>query len=155
MVDSDGMPYIVPLNFGYENRSLYFHSAREGRKIDILRTNSRVCIEFCPDHELVLGDGACECTMKYRSVIAFGRASIVEDDAGRRAGYDILMRQYKPGPYGIVGRNPRGFDSASEPQGIGPTEQGQWRYVYKEKSLAKSLIIKVEVDSMTGKMSGY
>lgn len=126
MVDSDGMPYIVPLNFGYENRSLYFHSAREGRKIDILRTNSRVCIEFCPDHELVLGDGACECTMKYRSVIAFGRASIVEDDAGKRAGYDILMRQYKPGPF-----------------------------EYKEKSLAKSLIIKVEIDSMTGKTSGY
>ena len=38
-------PYVVPLNYGYRNGCIYFHCAREGRKIDILKKNDRVCIE--------------------------------------------------------------------------------------------------------------
>ncbi|HNU36390.1 MAG TPA: pyridoxamine 5'-phosphate oxidase family protein, partial [Methanomassiliicoccales archaeon] len=41
MVD-DGKPYIVPMNFGYRNGCLYFHCAKEGRKLDVLRENPKV-----------------------------------------------------------------------------------------------------------------
>ena len=46
MVDG-GAPYVVPLNYGYEikdgNLIMYFHCAKEGRKIDILKRNNKVC----------------------------------------------------------------------------------------------------------------
>ena len=49
MVDK-GLPYVIPLNFGYkiEDNSLvlFFHSAREGRKIDILKEYNAVCFEM-------------------------------------------------------------------------------------------------------------
>ena len=41
---SDGeKPYIVPMNFGYKDNSLYLHSASEGEKIDILKSNNNIC----------------------------------------------------------------------------------------------------------------
>ena len=45
LYDAD-YPYIVPLNYGYESGALYFHSAKEGKKIDLIRKNSRVCFEI-------------------------------------------------------------------------------------------------------------
>ena len=49
----DGQPYIVPLNFGYDGRFLYFHAAPEGRKIDIIKRNNRVGFEFDILHDIV------------------------------------------------------------------------------------------------------
>lgn len=52
-------PYIVPLCFGYYDGVLYFHSAREGRKLDALRRNGRVCFEISVDQGIVIsGDPA-------------------------------------------------------------------------------------------------
>ena len=48
MADTDGTPYVIPMNFGYKDGSLYLHSAQEGRSISILNRNPRVCISFCP-----------------------------------------------------------------------------------------------------------
>ena len=49
MVD-DGEPYLLPLNFGYACEggafSFFCHSAREGRKLDILRKNPTVAFEM-------------------------------------------------------------------------------------------------------------
>jgi len=69
-------PYIVPLCFGYKNDNLYFHSAGEGKKLEMLRKNKYVCFEMDIDHELVRADLPCESEMKYRSVIGFGQASL-------------------------------------------------------------------------------
>jgi len=44
-LSEQGSPYVVPLCFGYDGESLYFHCAREGRKLDILRQNDKVCLE--------------------------------------------------------------------------------------------------------------
>jgi len=66
MCDED-MPYIVPLNFGYTLTdgvlTLYFHCAPEGRKVDILRRNPRVCFEMDIPRELTTGDIACAYSM--------------------------------------------------------------------------------------------
>ena len=48
MADTDGTPYVIPMNFGYKDGTLYLHSAQEGRSISILNRNPRVCISFCP-----------------------------------------------------------------------------------------------------------
>ena len=119
-----GMPYVVPLCFGYDNGALFFHSAKEGKKIEILRRNSRVCFEFDIAPEVKTGKSACAWGMKYRSVIGFGRALFVEDPEERRKALDSIMRQYADGDF-----------------------------EYSEKSFGKALVIKVEIKSMTGKKS--
>jgi hypothetical protein len=94
-----GVPYIIPLCFGYEKSTLYFHSAIEGRKLEILRKSARVCFEMDVDSELVkTGD---RCTMKYRSVIGFGNASFIETSEDKRKALDLIMKHYhqEPIPY--------------------------------------------------------
>ena len=120
----NGTPYIVPLCFGYKDNSLYFHSAKEGRKIEILKRNNEVCFEFDDNLEVQAGKAACDWGMKYRSVIGYGRASFVEDSEEKRKALDVIMAQYADGVF-----------------------------EYSEKVLGKALVIKVEIESMTGKKS--
>ncbi|MBC8392589.1 MAG: pyridoxamine 5'-phosphate oxidase family protein [Deltaproteobacteria bacterium] len=117
-------PYIVPLSFGYKDNALYFHSAAEGKKIDILRKNKNVCFEFDVGSEIKTGKTACEWGMKYRSVIGFGNASFLEDPDSKQAALDIIMHQYS-----------------------------DETFAYSEKILKKTLVIKVEITHMTGKQS--
>lgn len=124
---ADNMPYIVPLSFGYKNKALYFHCAREGKKLDIIRQNNNVCFEMDTDQDVILGEKACGGSVKYKSVIGYGKATIIDDDNSKRHGLDILMKQYS----------------------------GQESFEYDEKSVANCYIIKVEIESMTGKISGY
>ena len=59
---------------------LYFHSALEGKKIEIIHSNPEVSFQVITDSKLVTGQNACEdWTMKYRSVVGNGYASIIED----------------------------------------------------------------------------
>lgn len=130
-LSDDGQPYIVPVNFGYEDGVIFVHSAPEGRKIDIIRKNPRVCFEVDVDLELVKAEAACDWTAHYESVIGFGRASITEDDASKRRGLDVIMRHY-----------------AAEGAGA-----GDGAYAYKDAALNKMVIIRVDIESMTGKRS--
>jgi nitroimidazol reductase NimA-like FMN-containing flavoprotein (pyridoxamine 5'-phosphate oxidase superfamily) len=119
-------PYIVPLCFGYEDNTLYFHSAHEGKKLDMLRKNNNVCFEIDTDYELVKGKKACDCSMKYRSVIGFGKAELVEDIESKRRALNIIMQNYLEGSF-----------------------------EYPEESIENTVIIRVEIESMTGKKLGY
>jgi len=67
---SDGnVPYIVPLCFGYKDRTLYFHSAAEGKKIELIKKNPNVCFEFDHNVEVVRAEKPCSWGMKYQSII--------------------------------------------------------------------------------------
>ena len=120
----DGSPYIVPLCFGYKDNSLHFHSAKAGRKIEILKRNNEVCFEFDDNLEVQAGEAACDWGMMYRSVIGYGRASFIEDPEEKRKALDIIMAKYADGAF-----------------------------EYSEKALGKALVIRVEIESMTGKKS--
>jgi nitroimidazol reductase NimA-like FMN-containing flavoprotein (pyridoxamine 5'-phosphate oxidase superfamily) len=120
----DGSPYIVPLCFGYKDNSLYFHSAKEGRKIEILKRNNDVCFEFDDNLEVQAGKAACDWGMKYRSVIGYGTASFIEDPEEKRKALDVIMAQYADGDF-----------------------------EYSEKLFEEALVIKVDISSMTGKKS--
>ena len=52
-LSEDNHPYIVPLCFGYKDNTLYFHSALEGKKLDIMKNNNNVCFEFDIDYQIV------------------------------------------------------------------------------------------------------
>ena len=125
-LSEDDQPYIVPLCFGYEDNVLYFHTAREGKKMDTLKKNNRVCFEVDCDHELVTGETACKWSMKYRSVVGFGKASLVDDPESKRKAVDIVMQHY----------------------GGRPSD-------YSTTIMDKMLVIKVEIENMTGKYSGW
>lgn len=76
--------YIVPLNFGYEERdgflNLFFHCAREGRKLDILRTRPAVSFEMDGDHELLEGDTPCRYSYAYGCVMGRGVVEFLQKD---------------------------------------------------------------------------
>jgi len=121
-------PYVIPMNFGYQDNYIYLHSAREGRKLDILRNNNKVCIEVDADVELVQSQVACNTSMKYRSVLAFGKAIILKDIAEKKRALDIIMHHY------CYHASPSVFH-------------------YPEDALEKVIIVKVKIENMTGKES--
>jgi nitroimidazol reductase NimA-like FMN-containing flavoprotein (pyridoxamine 5'-phosphate oxidase superfamily) len=100
---SDGdTPYVVPLNFGYEydegkGLTLYFHCATEGRKLDIMRKNPKVCFEMDCSHKLVSADEACGYTMEFESVIGEGEVIIQESNDDKVAALKLVMEKYAPG----------------------------------------------------------
>lgn len=128
-MSEDNRPYIVPLCFGYKDGNLYFHSAEEGKKLEILRCNSSVCFEMDIDHEIVRADLPCESEMKYRSLIGFGQASFVNEVEEKRMALDIITRHYSEG-------------------------NAQETYNYPEQKLVRTVIIKVKIKSLTGKKFG-
>ena len=97
--DEDGFPYVIPLNFGLdcegENIKLYFHSALEGKKLDLIRRDSRAAFEMDCSHELKYFPEKAMCTMNFMSVC--GRGTVELLDADRKA--DVMARvmaQYHP-----------------------------------------------------------
>jgi uncharacterized protein len=121
-------PYILPMNFGYSENCLYLHSYREGRKLGILQNNDQVCVEFDVDVEFVPSQKACKTSMKYKSVLIFGKAVILKDITEKRNALDIIMQHYYK------------HDSQSI-------------FQYPEDVLGKTIIIKVKIEKMTGKES--
>ena len=127
LVDN-GKPYLVSMNYGFRDNSLYLHSALEGRKIDIIRKNPDVCFQVITGTRLTTGPDACEdWTMKYRSVIGFGRAGLIEDDKDKIQSMQILMDQY--------------------------TTKGPFEFT--PERLAETMVIRIDIHEMTGKVSGY
>jgi len=119
----DNVPYIVPMNYGYRDNCLYFHCATEGKKLDIIRQNNQVCFEMDLDYELVRStEKVCTWGSKYRSVIGFGKAYIIEKWQEKAAALNIVTQHHGAPPYD-----------------------------FSEKELEKVSIIKIEISSITGK----
>ena len=125
LVDNDE-PYIVPVNFGYERNALYFHCALEGRKIELIKKNNKICFEIDTDVEIVSSEKPCDWTTKYRSIIGVGRARILDNDEEKTHGLSLLMKQYSEG----------------EPS-------------LDFEKLNSVLIVRIDIKSITGKKSGY
>jgi len=98
MVDQEGKPYIVPMNFGFNEGVIYLHSSRIGKKIGILKNNPEVCIEFSTDYLLRYQNEevACSWSMKYRSVLAYGKVKFVEEEQHKSEHLDLIMKNYSP-----------------------------------------------------------
>ena len=121
MVDRD-TPYVVPLNFGYADGVLYFHSAKQGRKIDLITRNPRVSFEVDELIGLKKAGQACDWGASFKSVIGFGRAGFIETAEGKKNALDIIMAQYS-------GRS----------------------FSYPDEMLERTAVIRVDIEEMTGK----
>lgn len=88
-----GKAYIVPLSFGYTEQDgkfvFYFHSAQEGRKLDLIRRTGYAGFEMDTHYKLNQSETACGWSARFRSVIGGGRVSIVE--AEKREGLQFIM----------------------------------------------------------------
>jgi nitroimidazol reductase NimA-like FMN-containing flavoprotein (pyridoxamine 5'-phosphate oxidase superfamily) len=120
------LPYIVTMNFGYtwgKNLVLYFHCAKEGKKLDLMKQNNMVCFEMDIDHEIIKGDTPCDWSMKYKSIVGYGLLEIVDDLNEKKVGFDLIMDKY-------------GFNRKKK---------------YNEKLLNHTEILKLNVTELSGK----
>ena len=118
-------PYIVPMNYGYHDDALYFHCALEGRKLELIKKNSRLAFEIEYESEVIKGKVACQYTTRYRSVIGTGDMEIIQDDEQKRFGLDVLMRQH-----------------------------GKSDNTYIPAALKKTLVLKLTINSLSAKQAG-
>jgi nitroimidazol reductase NimA-like FMN-containing flavoprotein (pyridoxamine 5'-phosphate oxidase superfamily) len=124
-------PYIIPLNYGYsfENNilTLFFHSAKEGKKIDIIK-NNKACFEIDCDTKLIEGERACNYGYIFKSIIGFGEIIILENKEEKNKGLNKIMKHQ-------TGR--------------------EINYDFTDEELKNVLVYKMEVKEFTGKQKGF
>ena len=125
-LSDNGRPYVIPMHFGYDNKTLYFHSGTKGMKMDILKRSPLVSFSMECDVQLVSAKTACGFSANFRSVVGFGRASFVENCEEKKKALSILMRQYSE----------RSFS-------------------FPDEKLEIVAIIKVDITEITARVYGY
>ena len=127
ITDLEGNPYVVPMNFGYEEGIIYLHSGPEGGKVRMLEHNNHVCITFSQGHELVYQHEkmACSYSMRSESVMCRGKVEFIEDMGEKRKALDIIMHHYTNNEFG-----------------------------YSDPAVRNVKVWKVPVEQMTGKIFG-
>jgi len=128
MVDREGKPYVIPMNYGYKDHTFFFHGSPKGKKAEVLKHNPYACILFSTDHQLryVNEEVACSWSMRYRSVIAYGKAEFVEDMKEKVDCLNIIMSNYSD----------RSFE-------------------YNDPAVREVMVFKVQVEKMEGRSYGY
>lgn len=124
MIDN-GLPYILPFNYGFNENCIYIHSAPAGKKIDILRENPLVCFEVEQKAEIIEDEIACKWSTLYRSVVGYGNVEIVTGFEEKKRSLEIIMRQH-------------GFKGKME---------------FDPKEVEFIVILKLSISTMTGKQS--
>lgn len=94
----DGEMYIVPLNFGFQNnngkRTFYFHSAKKGKKLDIIEKNNKACFQLDTDISIALKDAPCSSTCYYKSIIGNGMISFIDDTEEKTFALNSILKKY-------------------------------------------------------------
>ncbi len=96
-------PYIVTLSYGYDevDNALYFHSALEGLKLDVIAANPQVCATVIHDQGYVQD----KCEHHYASVIIRGRMAVIRDLDGKKHALDVLLNHLEERPEPVKARN--------------------------------------------------
>lgn len=92
VIDKDGYPYSVPLSFVYIYNKIFFHSAKEGHKIEAVENNDKA--SFCIiDADDVKPE---KFLTNYKSVIVFGKVKVVDDENVKALAIDAIAEKYYP-----------------------------------------------------------
>jgi nitroimidazol reductase NimA-like FMN-containing flavoprotein (pyridoxamine 5'-phosphate oxidase superfamily) len=124
MIDN-GLPYILPFNFGFRENCIYIHSAPAGKKIDLLKENPLVCFEVEQQSDIMEDEVACKWSTLYRSVVGYGNVEIITDFEQKTHGLEIIMTQH-------------GYKGKME---------------FEPKEVDFIVLLKLKIESMTGKQS--
>ena len=96
IIERDGTPYVIPMNFGYNGEELILHSGPEGKHLNLLALDNRITVTFCTERKLVNQhpDVACSYSMFSKSVMCKGRVSFIEDLTEKEAAMNVTMKNY-------------------------------------------------------------
>ncbi len=98
IIDKNGLPYVVPMCFGYHEGVIYLHSAPEGFLVDSVMQNPNICITFSTPSSLIFQhpEVACSYRLKATSVVCRGKVEFIDDENLNEKVrlLNILMKQY-------------------------------------------------------------
>jgi len=122
----DNEPYIVTLSYGFDARkkALYFHTAQRGQKLDFIRANPKACAAVIEDRGYIMG----ECAHGYRSVVIYGKMSLVAGLEEKKHGMEVMLRHLEENP-DIVKK----------------------RSLQDDEAYGRAAILRLDIESMTGK----
>ncbi|OYT13209.1 MAG: pyridoxamine 5'-phosphate oxidase [Bacteroidetes bacterium 4572_114] len=119
------VPYITPVSFGYDGKSIFIHTAKTGRKIEFIKENNLVCFEFETDVKTIEDETVpCKWTSTYRSVIGYGKIIELQGFDDKVSAINQIMQHYS-------GK--------------------QWNF--DERMLKGVKLWKIEIDEISGKQS--
>jgi len=121
--DDENMPYGVPLSYVYANNAIYFHCAKEGRKLDNMAQNANVCFTVVAKADTLQE----KFSVNFQSAMVFGKAEKVENEEERIFAFTEIIKKYSPDFI---------------PQGI----------EYVNKSSSAAFIYKINIEYESGKM---
>lgn len=125
----EGEPYVVTLSYGYDEArsALYFHTALQGLKLEIIKANPGACATVIIDRGYLMG----ECSHGYRSVVMNGTMRVVESLVEKKHGMDILLLHLEENPDAVRRRS-----------------------LMDDKAYERTCILRLDIKDMTGK-SGH
>lgn len=119
-------PFLVPVFYAYDGRSIYFHSAQSGSKVDIMKRNDRVCFEVSIDHGVIEDAMICDFEARHRTVIGLGRTRFVADEAEKIRALNLIVSRF--------------------------TDR---KFEYPAENLRRTLVVRIDIDSLKGKQHGF
>ncbi len=133
----DGRPYVVPVNFAYQDGKILFHCGLKGKKLDHIRSNPQVCFVVARQPgEVRWHAGGNTCHVDSDSVICYGTARILEDLVQREVALNAFNRRFRPqspeiAPEGVMNCGAVEI-TISEMTGRQERERKRtcWRYVF-------------------------
>ncbi|MGD9894358.1 MAG: pyridoxamine 5'-phosphate oxidase family protein [Dehalococcoidia bacterium] len=93
----DGCPVVIPMTFLYQDGSVYLHGAPGSRLVKSLAAGNPVCIETTLVDGLIASKAAESHSVNYRSVVCFGRGTLVQEQDRRRRILETMIARYFPG----------------------------------------------------------
>jgi nitroimidazol reductase NimA-like FMN-containing flavoprotein (pyridoxamine 5'-phosphate oxidase superfamily) len=125
LVDGE-RPFLVPVFYGYDGTFLYFHSARKGSKIEILKKNNHICFEISIDHGIIEDESPCDFEARHRTVIGHGKASFVTDKAEKIRALDVIVAAFS-----------------------------ERKFTYPEANLNNTAVLRIDIEILKGKKHGF
>ena len=118
----NGYPYGVPVSYAYADGRIYFHCAREGYKVDLLKKDPHVSFTVVAQDDIIPEDF----NTLYISAIAFGRARLIDDPEEMRKIHGYIIDKYSKGHEESGGR-------------------------YLDSSISEIYMVEITVDHITAK----
>ena len=124
---NDNIPYVIPVSYGYDGKSIFVHTAKIGRKIEFIGKNNLVCFEFDIDVKTIEDeDVPCKWTSAYKSVIGYGKMVELVNFDDQENAINQIMHHYS----------------------------GK-KWEFDKKMLNRVKLWKIKIEEVSGKQSGY
>jgi uncharacterized protein len=88
------LPYVVTVNFGYDESYIYFHGSEKGKKVDIITANPNVCFQLDYGAEILSSAKSCNWGTKFRSIIGYGKVELLSNEKEKEKALLAIMEKY-------------------------------------------------------------